>query len=73
LASIRVASNRGLAAMSRSDEYRHFAAECLKLAHATADEQRRAVFLQMAQTWFALAQKDDTSADRKGDPEDKIN
>ena len=56
--------------MSRSDEYRHFAAECLKLAHATADEQRRAVFLQMAQTWFALAQKDDTNADRKGDPED---
>ena len=68
-----VASNRGLAAMSRSDQYRRFAGECLKMAHSTTDEQRRAIFMQMAQVWFALAQRDDANADRNGDPEDEIN
>ncbi len=43
--------------MSRSDEYRRFAAECLKLARTAEDEKNRAVFLQMARAWFALAQK----------------
>jgi hypothetical protein len=56
--------------MSRSDEYRRFAAECLKMARTAEDEQNRAMFLQMAQAWFALAQKDESNADRNGGPED---
>jgi hypothetical protein len=63
---------RGLLQMGRSDEYRRFAAECLKINQAAEDEQQRAVFLQMARLWLALAQKDDTNANRKQGPEDAI-
>jgi hypothetical protein len=49
--------------MSRSDEYRRFASECLKMARTAEDEQNRAIFLQMAQALFALAQKGETNAD----------
>ena len=56
--------------MSRSDEYRRFAAECLKIEQAADDEQQRAIFLQMARAWLALAQKEKTGADRNEGPED---
>ena len=49
--------------MSGSDEYRRFAAECLTMARTAEDEQNRAIFLQMAQALFALAQKGETNAD----------
>ena len=49
--------------MRRSDDYRRFAAECLRIGQATEDERQRALFLQMARTWLALAQKDETNAD----------
>ena len=55
--------NRGLLPVSKSDEYRRFAAECLKMARTAEDEQNRAIFLQMAQALFALAQKSETNAD----------
>jgi hypothetical protein len=41
--------------MGRSQEYREFAARCLEVARTTADEQTRAVMLQMAQVWSRLA------------------
>jgi len=41
--------------MSRSDDYRRFATECMKIASTAEDEQRRAIFVQMARTWLALA------------------
>jgi hypothetical protein len=66
-------SNRGLLLMSRLDEYRHFAAECLKMAQAAEDEQRRTILLQMAQGWLDLAQKDETNADQPNGEEDEIN
>jgi hypothetical protein len=59
--------------MIRSDEYRRFAAECLKMARTAEDEQHRAIFLQMTRVWFVLAQKDDPKADRKVAPEDYAN
>jgi len=43
------------------------------MASATEDEQRRTILLQMAQGWLALAQKDETNADRTGDPKDEMN
>jgi hypothetical protein len=58
--------------MSRSDEYCRFTAECLKMARTAEDEQHRVIFLQMARVWFALVQKDDTSADRNGVLGDQI-
>jgi hypothetical protein len=58
--------------MSKSDDYRRFAAECLKMAQATEDKQRSALYLQMARAWLDLAQKDETNSDRGG-PGDKSN
>src|SRR3984893_18399149 len=48
----------GLLSMSRSDEYRRFAAECLKMAQTAEEEQNRATLLQLARVWFALAERD---------------
>jgi hypothetical protein len=49
--------------MSRSD-YCRFAADCVKLARTAEDETHRMAFLQMARVWVALAEKEETSADR---------
>jgi hypothetical protein len=57
-------ANSGLLAMSASDEFCRFAAECLKLARTAKDETNQAVFLQMARVWVALARKEETSSDR---------
>jgi hypothetical protein len=38
-------------------EYRRFAKECLEMARSTKDEQTRAIFSQMAQVWFRLAEE----------------
>lgn len=54
---------KGVCGMGRSQEYRLFAARCLEIARATADEQTRAVMLQMAQVWSRLA--DEIEAARK--------
>jgi hypothetical protein len=43
--------------MSRSEDYRRFAAACLEIADTTEDQQTRAVFILMAQVWFRLAQE----------------
>jgi len=36
-------------------DYRRYAQACLEMADATVDERVRAVFIQMAQVWFRLA------------------
>ena len=59
--------------VSRSDDYRRFAAECMKIASTAEDEQRRAIFVQMARTWLALAQKAETNADRDDGKEEETN
>ena len=41
--------------MRRPDEYRRFAAECLKMASDSENGRTRAIFLQMAQVWLRLA------------------
>ncbi len=43
--------------MEKSEQYRRFAEECLKMATAATDERTRAIFMQMAQTWFRLAEE----------------
>jgi predicted methyltransferase len=59
--------------MTRWDEYRRFAGECLKMAR-TADEQYQAIFQQLKGGWFALVQKEKASPGpgRSGGPEDQI-
>jgi len=59
--------------MSRLDDYRRFAAECMKIASTAEDEQRRAIFVHMARTWLALAQNIQTNADRDNGPEEETN
>jgi len=49
-------------AVNRSDEYRCFATEYLKFAQTAEDETKRVAFVQMARTWFTLAQNERTSA-----------
>jgi hypothetical protein len=58
-----------LLAMSMSNEFCRFAADCVKLARAAEDERNRTVFLQMARVWVALAEKEDTSAGRNRNKE----
>ncbi len=47
--------------------------ECLKMARVAEDEQHRAILLQIAQGWLALAQKEETNGDRANGPKDDIN
>jgi hypothetical protein len=58
--------------MSTSNQFCRFAAECLKLARTAEDQTNRAVFLQMARVWVALAEKEETSPDRNGGDENQI-
>jgi hypothetical protein len=38
-------------------EYRQYAQACLEVAEASSDQRTRAVFVQMAQVWFRLAEE----------------
>jgi len=40
-----------------SEDYRHYAAQCLALAKAAGDPATRAQFLVMAELWRAMAEK----------------
>jgi hypothetical protein len=56
LRSITTKNANGVrAAVGRRQEYRRYAQDCLEMANATDDPQVRATLLQMAQTWFRLA------------------
>ena len=43
--------------MSRVDEYRRYAAECLRIAQETSDPETKARLLNMAQKWRELSEK----------------
>jgi hypothetical protein len=42
--------------VSKSERYRHYVQECLEIASSTDDASVQALFIQMAQVWFRLAQ-----------------
>jgi hypothetical protein len=46
----------------RSDDYRRYAEECLRLGQSTDNQQTRATFLQMAQVWLRLAEQAEKSS-----------
>ena len=50
--------------MTKVQEYRGFAAECIDLADATADHAHKARLLLMAKRWFDLAYQAQRSARR---------
>jgi hypothetical protein len=41
--------------MTRAEEYRRLAQQCLETAHTISNEEGRATLLQMAQIWQRLA------------------
>ena len=43
--------------MTKSEEYRRFAHECLVLARNAEDERARASLVHMAHVWFRLAEE----------------
>ena len=51
--------------VSRSDQYRRFAQECLVLARNAEDERTRALLLHMAQVWFRLAEERTNETDER--------
>jgi hypothetical protein len=50
---------RGLGPMPKGEEYREFAAECLRVAHQLKDQTEKAKLIRMAQIWQELAEKSD--------------
>jgi hypothetical protein len=58
----------GVRSMRRTPEdYRRFAAECLRLGRTTDDQQTRAVLLQMAQVWLRLAEQNERNSKGSGE------
>ena len=43
--------------MARADEYRRYAAECIRVAQATNNPNDKQMMLEMAQKWRELAEK----------------
>ena len=43
--------------MSRAEDYRHYAAECVRVAQAISNPHERARLLEMAQKWRDLSNK----------------
>jgi hypothetical protein len=49
--------------MKQSDRYHAQAAECLRLADGTEDQQRRVILINMRECWHALAARAATAED----------
>jgi hypothetical protein len=49
--------------MKQSDRYHAHAAECLRLADGTEDQQRRVILINMRECWHALAARAATAED----------
>jgi hypothetical protein len=43
--------------MHRAEEYRRYAAECLRVAHQSNDSNDKSLLLEMAQRWRELADR----------------
>jgi hypothetical protein len=43
--------------MARVDDYRRYAAECIRVAQQTENQRDKLVLLQMAETWRRLAER----------------
>ena len=53
--------------MGKAEQYRHYAAECIRLAQQTSDPKERDTLLGMAEAWRRLAERDETLRERDGD------
>jgi hypothetical protein len=48
--------------MNLIEQYRRYAADCLKLSRSAANDADKALLLQMAETWRRLAERAETKA-----------
>jgi len=53
--------------MGRAEQYRHHAAECLRLAQHLHDRTEKDLLLGMAEAWRRLAEHVETTAERDAD------
>ena len=51
--------------MARADEFRRYAAECLRVAQKTNNPNDKAMMLEMAQKWRELAERSERESDTK--------
>jgi hypothetical protein len=51
------------AELAKAEQYRHYAAECLKLLPRLSDAGVRAMFSQMAASWVKLAEHAERNAE----------
>ena len=47
-----------------ADEYRHYAAQCIRVAQETEEASNKALLLEMARTWRELAHKSEQVSDQ---------
>jgi hypothetical protein len=53
--------------MGNADNYRRYAAECIRLAHQLQDPAETALLLRMARIWQRLAERAVNKADDDGE------
>ena len=53
--------------MGNADNYRRYAAECIRLAQQLRDPAETALLLRMASVWHRLAERVENEADDEGD------
>jgi hypothetical protein len=48
--------------MGKAEQYRHYAAECVRVAQHCSDTAEKEMLLRMAETWRRLAEREDNSS-----------
>jgi hypothetical protein len=57
--------------MGKAEQYRHYAAECIRLAQQSQLPPEKTMLLSMAAAWRRLAEHAEDTAKRNGDGEPK--
>jgi hypothetical protein len=52
--------------MARADDYRRYAAECIRVAQQATNSHDKTLLLEMAQRWRDLAERVERQAGRSG-------
>jgi len=55
----------GVTGLSKSEQYRRFARECLAMADEATDPRVQALMIHMAQVWVRLAQQHESLAEQR--------
>jgi hypothetical protein len=58
---------REIQSVTKSEQYRLFARECLAMAHDAKDERITALLKHMAEVWFRLSESSSNAGDKNGE------